>query len=278
MQAAHRLLVVTAATVAMVIGTALSPFGFGGSNSSGSSGGFHPNSDACGEDPDRAKRPTAWQHSASFEGGISTNPGGGDGNWREYGPFEITRADEAGATAGSYAVRIETNGGTDGCSCPRFTFQDATTRYGEGDEVWIGGSWRIPDPSAVRNSRLMNLVHFNASGDPTNYQLGLYTENTGGQMRVRMQQAGGGTAESVLSPQIPIPVDRWFTVLIHFDLSRVDGEALTETFVDGVKVASSTNRNMLSSQPLEAAMFGLPYFWPGNGDTTVYFDAPRLTG
>jgi hypothetical protein len=270
--------------MAMLIGTTGSLFLFGDAGPVESSA--DADSKPCVSDPDPPNGsppvsaiPRTWQHSASFERGISTDPDGGDGNWREYGPFEITRAEGSRTKAGSYAVRIDTNGGTGGCSCPRFTFQDATTRYGEGDEVWIGGSWRIPDPSAVRNSRLMNLVHFSASGDPTNYQLGLYTENRGGQMQVRMQQAGGGTARSVLSPDIPIPVDRWFTVLIHaVNLSPDDGEALTETFVDGVKVGSSTNRNMLSSQPLEAAMYGLAYFWPGNGDTTVYFDAPLLTG
>ena len=34
---------------------------------------------------------------------------------------------------------------------------------------------------------------------------------------------------------------------------------------------------MRNSAPLHFYMAGLPYFYPGNGNTTVYFDAPRLT-
>jgi hypothetical protein len=80
----------------------------------------------------------------------------------------------------------------------------------------------------------------------------------------------------VLAAGIPIPKDRWFNLDVHLKLSPVDGEALTEVYLDGERVASTTKRNMVSTRPLHFYNAGLPYFWPGNGNTTVYFDAPRL--
>jgi hypothetical protein len=81
---------------------------------------------------------------------------------------------------------------------------------------------------------------------------------------------------AILPPR-PIPVNRWFRVDLHFVLSPTDGNALTEWYIDGQRVGASTKANMYNSSPLHFYNAGLPYFWPGNGNTTVYVDAPGLT-
>jgi len=146
--------------------------------------------------------------------------------------------------------------------------------YGAGDEFWIGGSWRVPEPGKLSWSRLMNLGHFEGSSDPDNYYLGLIVRSSGMEFAARRYQGDAGI--SVLMPARPIPQNRWFDVDVHLRLSPTDGQALTEVYLDGELIASSTRRNMLAGGSLHFFNAGLPYFWNGNGDTTVYLDAPRL--
>jgi hypothetical protein len=155
------------------------------------------------------------------------------------------------------------------------TFQDGLA-FGPGDELLIGGSWRIPQPSKLAWSRLMNLGHFEGSSDTDNYYLGLIVRSSGMEFAARRYE--GDTGISVLMPSRPIPANRWFNVDAHLRLSPTDGQALTEIYLDGELVAQSTRRNMLSGRELHFFNAGLPYFWDGNGDTTVFFDAPRLAG
>ena len=215
--------------------------------------------------------PTSWSRSASFESDLNA---GTDYGWRIDSPFALSRTSEAGASSGSYAAKIATNGGNTSCSCPRMTFDNLG--YTSGREIWIGGSWRVSDPTKVRWSRLMNLGHFEASGDPDNWYLALMVRDSGMEVVARHYQTDSGA--SVLMTPRAIPVNRWFSVDIHLKLSEVTGQALTEVYVDGVLVSTSTARNMLTGGSLNFYNAGLPYFWNGNGATTVYFDAPRIKG
>jgi hypothetical protein len=210
--------------------------------------------------------------SASFE---STLNEGSDFGWRVPSPFSVTRTSAVGGADGNYATKIVTNGGNSGCSCPRMTFEDGFA-YGRGDEVWMGGSWYLTNPAKLAWSRLMNLGHFEGSGDPDNWVLGLLIRESG--MSVQARHYNGADGASVLMAPRPIPQGRWFDVDLRLRLSPENGRALTEVYLDGRLVASTTMRNMVSWRPLHFYNAGLPYFWNGNGNTTVYFDAPRLTG
>jgi hypothetical protein len=216
--------------------------------------------------------PSVWDRFASFE---STLNGETDFGWRIDPPFEITRTTEVGGTDGDHAAKIVTNGGTSGCSCPRMTFQEAVS-YGPGDELWMGGSWYVSDPSKLLWSRLMNLGHFEASGDPDNWYLALRSREAA-QMEVVASSYNTDARLSVLMRRRPIPEDRWFDVDIHARLAPTDGRALTEVYLDGRLVAKTKRRNMAAATPLHFFNAGLTHFWPGNGSTTVFLDAPRLT-
>jgi hypothetical protein len=223
-----------------------------------------------------AEPPSIWRRSASFEAGLEL---GTDG-WRTYPPYTITRTNEVGGADGSYAAKIDTVGANPNnfdpgaCSCPRMKFEDGHI-YGPGDDVWISGSWLIRDPQKLAWSRLMNLSHWTATNDPGNWNLGLRVEEPG-RMEVSARRYDGTSGKSVLWGPAPIPANRWFTVDVHFKLSPTDGHALTEVYLDGKLVGASTRHNMYEPTPLLFFNAGLPYFWPGNGRTTVYFDAPRL--
>jgi hypothetical protein len=108
----------------------------------------------------------------------------------------------------------------------------------------------------------------------TNWYLGLESTRAG---TFQVGYSPYGNPHVAVLPARPIPVDRWFTVDLHFVLSPVDGQALTQWYMDGQLVGTSTQANMLNDSPLTFFNAGLAYFCPCNGDTAVYFDAPRLT-
>jgi len=217
-----------------------------------------------------ATPPATATRYASFE---STLNRGIDVGWRVDYPFSVTRTNAVGGAAGDYAARIVTNGGNSGCSCARMTFQDRLA-YRRGDTVWMGGSWYVTNPEKLAWSRLMNLGHFEGSGDPDNWVLGLLVRESG--MSVQARKYDSGVGRSVLMTPRAIPQGRWFDVDVHLRLSPISGKARTEVYLDGQLVSSTRKRNMLSRRRLTFYNGGLPYFWPGNGNTTVYFDAPRL--
>jgi RTX calcium-binding nonapeptide repeat (4 copies) len=207
---------------------------------------------------------------ASFESDLDS---GTDFGWRCDAPFACSRTAEVGGSRGEYAAKIVTRGGDSDCSCPRMTFQDGFS-YGPGDVVWMGGSWYVTDNSKLVWSRLMNLGHFEASGDPDNWYLGLLSRQAG-QMEFLARNYNTDSGLSVLATT-SIPERRWFDVDVRLKLSPVDGQALTEVYIDGSRIARSTKRNMWSNRPLTFYNAGLSNFYSGNGNTTVYFDAPWL--
>ena len=145
---------------------------------------------------------------------------------------------------------------------------------GEADDVWVSGWWRIPNPRRVYSSRLMNLGHFEGDGDRDNSYLGLESVK---RRTMQVVFAPYGAPLTELLPPRRIPNNRWFQVDLHFVLSPVAGDALTEWYMDGELVGSTTASNMYNAKPLTFFNAGVSYFWPGNGGTTVFFDDPKLT-
>lgn len=120
----------------------------------------------------------------------------------------------------------------------------------------------------------MNLGHFVDSDNSANYYTGLVIHQSG-KMSVRSRYYDG-RGQSVLMGNRPIPTDRWFRIDLHLELSPTDGKALTEVYLDGERIASSTAPNMMSSEALHFFNAGLAYFNPGT-KATVYVDATRLS-
>ena len=191
-------------------------------------------------------------------------------------PFTRTTTDHVGSWKGAQATKIVTHGGNDNASACRVSTRHRFS-YGPGDEVSISAAFYFTDPSHLTYSRFMNLGHYEGGWGGmggVNWYLGLESVAPG------MWQVGyapyGDPHVAILPPR-RIPADRWVRVYLRLRLSPVDGRALTEWYINGRLVGSSTNANMLNSSPLTFYNAGLSYFWPGNGNTTVYFDAPQVT-
>jgi hypothetical protein len=183
--------------------------------------------------------------------------------------FSITRTSEVGGAAGPTAAKISSSGGNTGCSCPRMKFEDGFS-YTSGRDVWMRGSWYFPNPSAFKWSRMMNLSSY--TGGASDYYTGLAIEDGAGQMLVRTRNYHSTTGQKLIFPARPVPVGRWFTVVLHFKLSPVDGQALNEWYIDGQLVGSSTVAN---DQAINVYQAGMPYFLNGV-NSTVYFDNAGL--
>lgn len=247
----------------------------GGSPSAAHDAGALPDAGAGAADADGPGRgtpiPTTWRRFASFEANLSDEVD--KGGWETNPPFQVMRSNDVGGTDGSFAAKIVTNGGG-GCSCPRMQFQDFS--YGPGRELWIKGSWYFTDASALSWTQFMALRHYVAEGDPSNYSIGFVVER-GSTMMIKMRGNNTDVGSRVLVSLGAAPQGRWLTVAVHLKLSPIDGQGLTEAYLDGQLVGSSTAANMLTSAPVHVLFAGLDYFLPDNGNTTVYVDAIGLS-
>jgi hypothetical protein len=215
--------------------------------------------------------PSVWRRFASFETTLTADTNG----LGISSPHLTTRTSEVGAAHGSWAAKIQTNGGNSGCSCPRSKFEDVTGD--PGSEVWLTGAWYLPNPSQIgESSRLFNLGKY--AGNSTDHLISLRSYGNG---RFAVVRGAYGAVPSVLIPARPLPGGRWFRVWLHLRLSTVDGEALTELYLDEdpsdglddpVKVGASTARNLTFASRLHFAHFGLSFFAPGP-NTAAYYDA-----
>jgi len=215
---------------------------------------------------------TTRRRFASFESSLVRHTDG----WEIRSPFAVRRTKGVGATHGSHATKLVTNGGSSGCSCPRMKFERGVF-VGPGDKVRFSGSWRVANNSKLRWSRLMNLGYWNRRGDPARelYVFGLFSIKRGRlAVMTRYYDSDQGR---VVHATLPLRQRRWFRVSIHARLSPVAGKARTRVYLNRKLVGTSRKPNMMSSRPLHFFNAGLSYFWPGNGRTTVWFDAPTVT-
>lgn len=214
---------------------------------------------------------TTRRRFASFESSLARRTDG----WEIRSPFAVRRTKRVGATHGKFATKIVTNGGSSGCSCPRMKFERGVS-VGPGDEVIFAGSWRVANNSKLRWSRLMNLGYWTPRGDPARelYVFGLFS-NKPGRLAV-MTRYFDSEQGQIVHATLPLRQRRWFRVSIHARLSPVAGKALTRVYLNRKLVGKSKRPNMMSSRPLHFYNAGLSHFWPGNGRTTVWFDAPKV--
>ena len=161
------------------------------------------------------------------------------GNLSEFPNAFSTELGSLGVTGqraydGSRSARASFLGGVD-TSFQRVWRQ---VNWGPGSDVWYGMALFIPDASAYcywNPMRWDNYKTYGGSGDVG----GLSIE--GGELRLIQNRYG--QVERQLINAGRVPQGRWFWVEVHQRLSGRDGQALSELFVDGRRVGSSTRAN-----------------------------------
>jgi len=148
--------------------------------------------------------------------------------------------------------------------------------WGKNSDVWYGAAFYIPSkatmPCWYSLMRWDNYVLYGSGGDVGGVEVSI-----SGRARV-MREDYSGANYAVLTKEAVLPEARWFWLEVHQKISNVDGQALNELYVDGVKIDSTTTANSRGRQITEVrhglvAMAG--ECAPAN---TMYFDRVSATG
>ncbi len=140
------------------------------------------------------------------------------------------------AYEGTRAAKITSDGSTNN-SFQRVWY---SVNWNTGSDVWYGMALYIPSLSDWcwwRPVRWDNHQTYGSSGDVG----GLRIENS----KLYLDQASYGGSTTQLVGPVAIPQGRWFWVEVHQRLSGTSGSALSELFLDGVKMGASTQANTL---------------------------------
>lgn len=145
--------------------------------------------------------------------------------------------------------------------------------WNKGSDVWYGSAFYVPVRSALAYTDLMRWDNYATYGNPGGDVGGVLVEN--GRMYVQRQDYGGGNFAYVLGP-VEVPEGRWFHLEVHQRLSEVNGEALTELYVDGQKVGSSTVANS-RGRVINHMRFGYVNNHRAGGASTLWYDRVSIS-
>lgn len=127
--------------------------------------------------------------------------------------------------------------------------------WADGEEVWFGAAYYLPAGFHAAVQGQVDLLRWdNWASHPSDTDWGgvsIY----GSDRRARLLRFGAGRPNDTLVGPIDLPEDRWFTLEVHQRLSS-GGGALSELYVDGELVGSSTAPNTYGRQ-IERVRFGI---------------------
>jgi hypothetical protein len=113
----------------------------------------------------------------------------------------------------------------------------------DGDDVWFGAAYYLPVGFHDNIQGQVDLVRWDNwtlfPDDADWGGVGIY----GSDHRARLLRFGAGRPNETLVGPIDLPEGRWFTLEVHQRRSAVDGEALSELYIDGQLIGRSTKAN-----------------------------------
>ena len=144
--------------------------------------------------------------------------------------------------------------------------------WGPGVEVWYGIALYVPDVDAFcywNPIRWDNYGAYGGSGDVGGLSID--------QGRLNLIQNHYGQTERKLILGGAVPEGRWFWVEVHQRLASIDGAALSELYLDGRLVGSSTKANS-AGRPIDHLRFGVVNVSGSCSDAaTIFFDRASNT-
>jgi hypothetical protein len=214
-----------------------------------------------------------WAQDQIGAGDDTTLPGPFD-DVRFYGGFETGTFSEFGwpsvlrgtlettqemAVDGAWSAKGSLEGS------PRNSFSRVAWRvdYESGQEIRYGASYFLtePLPCWATLARWDNYLLFGGSGDVGGVEL------EDGMIRLIRQDYDGANFAS-LSPRVPVPVGRWFTLEVVQRLGR--GDAYTDLYVDGELVGHSEKPNS-RGRPIRHIRFGYVSVAPQCTPASTFF-------
>ena len=161
--------------------------------------------------------------------------------WNEFDQVNASTGtltlDKTRSHEGAQSAKAVFNGGANGYSRGIFN-----TDWRDGDDVWYGASFYLPTGFKSAMQGQVDLLRWdNWTVDPTNTdRSGIVIYNSDKKARLMRQQLG--VEQVAISPTFDLPEGRWFHLEVHQKLSKGTG-AINEVFLDGVKIAGTTDRN-----------------------------------
>ena len=134
-----------------------------------------------------------------------------------------------------------------------------------GTEAWYGAAFLIPDTAAVAYADLLRWDNYADQG--SGGDVGGVEFHRGSAYLMRQDYNGNNFA--VLGNQFALPAGRWFFMEVHQRLSAVGGQALSEVYIDGAKVATSVQANSRGRR-IRNVRFG--YVYADGPDSILYVD------
>ncbi len=153
--------------------------------------------------------------------------------------------------ASTATLTLDTTRAYQGVQSAKAAFQGGANGYSrgiynvnwvDGDDVWYGGAFYLPTGFKASMQGQVDLLRWdNWTVDPTNTdRSGIVIYNSDKKARILRQKLG--VEQVPLAAPFDLPEGRWFWIEVHQKLSKGAG-ALSEVFLDGTKVASSTDPN-----------------------------------
>ncbi|MCW3016274.1 MAG: hypothetical protein JWO02_3366 [Solirubrobacterales bacterium] len=120
-------------------------------------------------------------------------------------------------------------------------------RWSDGDDVWYGAAYLLPDRFFSAMQGEVDILRWDDfPGDRvTTNRSGIAIFE--GDHRAHLLRQRLGVEQQTLAPPFDLPANRWFWLEVHQHLST-GRDALSEVFIDGKRVATSTERNSYGRQ------------------------------
>jgi hypothetical protein len=127
------------------------------------------------------------------------------------------------------------------------------TKWSEGDDVWYGSAFTLP--SNFFDLQTAKLIQW---GGAANTYGALALNGATDELRLVRGRNGTGAEQVPLVTFGGVPTNEWVWLEVHQVLSPTNGNALTEVFMNGRPIGSSTNANMYSDTgTISSALFGV---------------------
>jgi hypothetical protein len=145
----------------------------------------------------------------------------------------------------------------------------------EGEDVWYGAAFRLPRGFTARMQGQVDLVRWDNFGrlgtDDDRSGVVIHRDGLASLVRERF-----GVENVDLGAPFALPEGRWFWLEVHQVLSRTDGRALSEAYVDGASVSTSTVANTYG-RGVDRVRFGLVALDAERQRASLELDLDRAT-
>jgi hypothetical protein len=152
-------------------------------------------------------------------------------------------------------------------------------QWEENESVWYGAAYYLPTGFLANVQGQVDLMRWDnwtlyPNPDETDWGgIGIY----GSDHKARLLRFGHGLPDQTLVGPFSLPEGQWFTLMVHQVRSDVAGTALSEVFLDGNLIGSSTAPNTYG-RPATRVRFGIVAIAEGvqKKPLSLYFDNPSI--